>query len=200
MTAIATLPVLLGTGIHASRPAAGDVGSGGLYSCTTHNLVYQTDGSSWTTWASLGSGGPLHDFSTLSSNTGISSSSWGAVATGTDNSVAAVTGDLIEVGLWCRIESGGNQFFQDAYTMVSASPVNSVGLGTAAPSGTSGVGVLPWVGDASNSYHPAGRVWYVAQSGDLSGGTITVRWYARCPSGTGTISGGSRFDLINWGQ
>jgi hypothetical protein len=49
-----TLPGLLGTGIHASRPAAADVGSGGLYSCTTHGLVYQTDGSSWTTWATLG--------------------------------------------------------------------------------------------------------------------------------------------------
>ncbi len=54
MTANATLPVLLGTGIHSARPAAGDVGSGGLYSCTTHSLVYQTDGSSWTTWATLG--------------------------------------------------------------------------------------------------------------------------------------------------
>ncbi len=57
MTALATLPVLLGVGIHSARPAAADVGSGGLYSCTTHDLVYQTDGSSWTTWATLGSGG-----------------------------------------------------------------------------------------------------------------------------------------------
>ena len=57
MTAIATLPVLLGVGIHSARPAASAVGKGGLYSCTTHSLIYQTDGSSWTTWASLvGSG------------------------------------------------------------------------------------------------------------------------------------------------
>ncbi len=54
MTAIGTLPVVLGTGIHASRPSASAVGKGGLYSCTTHGLVYQTDGSSWTTWATLG--------------------------------------------------------------------------------------------------------------------------------------------------
>ncbi len=54
MTAIATLPVVLGTGIHSARPAASAVGKGGLYSCTTHGLVYQTDGSSWTTWATLG--------------------------------------------------------------------------------------------------------------------------------------------------
>lgn len=54
MTAIGTIPVLFSTGIHASRPAASAVGKGGLYSCTTHSLVYQTDGSSWTTWATLG--------------------------------------------------------------------------------------------------------------------------------------------------
>lgn len=54
MTAIGTLPVLFATGNHASRPAASAVGKGGLYSCTTHGLVYQTDGSSWTTWATLG--------------------------------------------------------------------------------------------------------------------------------------------------
>jgi len=52
-----TLPGLLATGNHASRPAASAIGSGGLYSCTDHNLVYQTDGSSWTTWATLSSGG-----------------------------------------------------------------------------------------------------------------------------------------------
>lgn len=55
-----TLPGLLSTGDHASRPAASAVGTGALYSCTDHGLVYQTDGSSWTTWASLGGGGSLY--------------------------------------------------------------------------------------------------------------------------------------------
>ena len=52
-----TLPGLLATGDHASRPAASAVGTGALYSCTTHGLVYQTDGSSWSTWATLGGSG-----------------------------------------------------------------------------------------------------------------------------------------------
>lgn len=43
------------TGDHASRPAAGDVPAGTLYSCTTHSLIYQSDGSStWSTYATLG--------------------------------------------------------------------------------------------------------------------------------------------------
>jgi hypothetical protein len=54
--AIGTIPVLLGVGDHASRPAANAVGIGGIYSCTDHNLIYQTDGASWTTWATLGAG------------------------------------------------------------------------------------------------------------------------------------------------
>ncbi len=60
MAAIATLPVVLGTGIHSARPAASAVGAGGLYSCTEHSLVYQTDGSSWTTWATLGGTAPTY--------------------------------------------------------------------------------------------------------------------------------------------
>jgi len=50
-----TLPALLDTGTHAGRPAANSVGSGALYSCTDHSLVYQSDGSSWGTWLTAGS-------------------------------------------------------------------------------------------------------------------------------------------------
>jgi len=50
----------LPTGDHASRPAASAVPQGTLYSCTTHSLIYQSDGTSaWTTWATLGS--PIAD-------------------------------------------------------------------------------------------------------------------------------------------
>lgn len=61
MAAIGTLPVLLDGGTHAGRPAASDVGVGGLYSCTDHSLIYQTDGSSWATWATLGSSSGIPD-------------------------------------------------------------------------------------------------------------------------------------------
>lgn len=61
MAATTTLPVLFATGNHAGRPTASAVGPGGLYACSTHGLIYQTDGSSWTTWATLGtvSGGTV---------------------------------------------------------------------------------------------------------------------------------------------
>src|SRR4051794_760346 len=48
----------LGPDTHASRPAANAAGQpfGALYSCTTHGLIYKTDGSTWSTYATLGSG------------------------------------------------------------------------------------------------------------------------------------------------
>jgi hypothetical protein len=54
MTAIATLPVLAQQGTHAARPAASAVGSGALYACTTHGLIYQMLAGSWGTWFTPG--------------------------------------------------------------------------------------------------------------------------------------------------
>ena len=45
--------VHLGPDTHANRPTASSVTDGTLYSCTDHNLIYQSNGSSWSTWATL---------------------------------------------------------------------------------------------------------------------------------------------------
>src|SRR5262245_42222890 len=42
------------TGTHASRPSATVVPEGTLYSCTDHSLIYQSNGSAWSTYATLG--------------------------------------------------------------------------------------------------------------------------------------------------
>lgn len=44
------LPDILDAGNHASRPAATAVAVGAVYACSTHGLVYQSDGASWATW------------------------------------------------------------------------------------------------------------------------------------------------------
>ena len=55
---MATFADHLPGGDHASRPSASAVPEGSLYSCTDHDLIYQSDGvSSWATWATLGGGG-----------------------------------------------------------------------------------------------------------------------------------------------
>lgn len=54
-----TMPEWLGSGDHASRPAAGDVAHGALYACSDHDLIYQSDGSSWSTWSDVGGSGTV---------------------------------------------------------------------------------------------------------------------------------------------
>jgi hypothetical protein len=54
-----TLPGVLLTGTHAGRPAATAVGTGTLYACSDHSLIYQSDGASWSTWATLGTTGSV---------------------------------------------------------------------------------------------------------------------------------------------
>jgi hypothetical protein len=56
MVAAITIPGMFLTGDHATRPAASAVGTGSVYCCSTHSLINQSDGSSWTTWATLGGG------------------------------------------------------------------------------------------------------------------------------------------------
>ena len=49
MTSPATVPGILRPGTHSARPAATDVAAGTAYFCSTHKLIYQSDGSTWTT-------------------------------------------------------------------------------------------------------------------------------------------------------
>lgn len=42
-------------GTHAARPAATAVPEGTLYACSDHSLIYQSDGATWSTYATLGS-------------------------------------------------------------------------------------------------------------------------------------------------
>ena len=65
-----TVPGMFLTGTHSARPAASAVGKGALYSCTTHKLVYQSDGSSWATW--LGSPSGEIDYVAITSDVTIS--------------------------------------------------------------------------------------------------------------------------------
>jgi hypothetical protein len=95
MVVSTTLMGVLLTGTHASRPAANTVAKGTLYACSTHALSYQSDGSSWSTWATFGSSGatlqypslkpgtPTYDFASASLDGAFSAhSSQGSFATG----------------------------------------------------------------------------------------------------------------------
>lgn len=71
-------------GDHASRPAANTVPEGTLYACSDHDLIYQSDGGSWSTWADVSPGstnlaGSELDYVEKTSDTSITATS-GATA------------------------------------------------------------------------------------------------------------------------
>lgn len=51
-----TIDLIKAADTHANRPTATTVPAGCLYACTTHSLIYRSDGSSWSTWATLAGG------------------------------------------------------------------------------------------------------------------------------------------------
>jgi hypothetical protein len=181
-----TLPALLGTGDHASRPAAGDVGSGALYSCTDHSLVYQSDGSSWTTWATLG--GASVEPPTLQRTT---SSRAGNITTGSttfviiDNtklpaiSVAnCEVGDVIEMELTGQsYNSGANAAFIDWQV---DRPVGATVRVSPGPN-DSGVAVIGAATTRNTTF--ARAQWVIDESG-----THTFQPMWRCTAGTQTFA------------
>jgi hypothetical protein len=71
-------------GDHASRPAATAVPAGGLYSCTTHNKIYQSNGTSWSDYVT-----------SLVGPTGATGPTGPTGATGASGSAASVSSDTI---------------------------------------------------------------------------------------------------------
>src|SRR5438552_3518139 len=59
MAATTTLVKVLQTGLIAGRPAANAVAAGSLYCATDDGHIYQSDGASWSVWASLAAAGGI---------------------------------------------------------------------------------------------------------------------------------------------
>ena len=57
MSVVKVSDILHAQDTHANRPAATAVAKGTLYPCSTHGLIYQSDGATWSTWATLGGQG-----------------------------------------------------------------------------------------------------------------------------------------------
>ena len=93
-------------GDHASRPAAN---SGCiLYACTDHGLVYRSDGSAWSTWATLGDPGGGGSLSRLGTTT-IGGSTEQTTLTRHYVKSISVPGEgvIVSVGVYTRARSAG---------------------------------------------------------------------------------------------
>jgi hypothetical protein len=113
-------------GDHASRPAATDIPQGTLYSCTTHSLIYQSDGSTWSTWATLGGSSDLDAIITASSGQDIADALAGAAAPAAGNVFAT----MADVG------AGGVSWTQDVNENGASFANFTAAAGTWASDGT----------------------------------------------------------------
>lgn len=119
------------------------------------------------------------------------STTYVAVDTGTDLTIAGVaTGDILEVQANFRWNDDAELAFMDAATWVAGAAVNYM----SASVGASGHGVGGWLGQASQRMACGGSVEYVLQAGDISGGSVTVRFLFR------TNGGGTKTIIANTNQ
>lgn len=113
----------------------------------------------------------------------LNSTSWTNVDTGTDLVVPAQAGDVLEVGINV-IHDSGTTAYLDVATIVSGSPVNFVSGG----GGTSGEqGLVGWRCETGITSPISGVAQYVVQTGDISGGNVTLRLRYRTFAATDKI-------------
>lgn len=110
--------------------------------------------------------------------------------------VTAAAGDLLMVGLSARTtDTDGDSLAMDFATIVSAAVVN---YGSSLTNTALVTGIPGWWFGISRTEGAGATYPYVVQSGDISGGTVTLRLYYRV-SGTGKVLGASStIPLIFW--
>lgn len=150
-------------------------------------------------WAAGGGGGAV----ILTSGTGfvtsgnISVGSGSFTALGPAQTVAAATGDVLELvidSLLCANTGSDVQF--DAATRVAAADTNWFSSGTNTSRFPGGLG--SWYVETSRFASPAPSARYTVQAGDVSAGQVTVQLYGQCAAGSRSVFANTSYPLRWW--
>jgi hypothetical protein len=150
-----TLPGLMLTGTHAARPSATAVGTGTLYSCTTHSLIYQSLAGSWGTWANLAGTGMPNPMTTT-----------GDIIYSSSGSTPA----RLAVGSATQVLHGGASV--PAYSAVLPADLDVSADNTTANATTGHHGLLPKLDSSASKYLDGSGAWSTP-SGGGGGGTTS---------------------------
>lgn len=118
-----------------------------------------------------------------------------AFQVGTDLTVPAAAGHILEVAIEVLCADTGADVQFDAATRVAGADVNFFSTGT---------GVTRFPGGIGNWYVQTGRftspglVRYTVQAGDVSGGNVTVRLYGQVPAGSRVLFANATYPLRIW--
>jgi len=125
----------------------------------------------------------------------LTSTSQAAVSGPTDLVVAAATGDILLVGLAVSpvTNTAASIAFEFA-TMVAGSPVNYIGARSGTPIN---IPVQMWLIGSAETSGCGGMYPYTVQAGDISGGNVTLRLYARV-SANRSINADASNPLDTW--
>lgn len=100
---------------------------------------------------------------------------WANLDTGLDLTLAADSGDVIEVCLSCWWSNEANEQYLDVVTLVSGSPVNSFGYDAAPANPSTSYGISGWAIPASRFEPRSATAWRKLAAGDVSGGNVVLR-------------------------
>lgn len=190
-------------GAAGEQGPAGDDGLGVPAGGTTGQVLAKASGAdNDTEWVDPEGGGAtgqgLRDFEMAkrtSGNVTCNSTTWANFDTGLDLVLSASTGDTIEVGIsgWWSNESVYCGL--DVATIVSAAPVNYVSGGAG---GATTFGVMAWIGTDGVQPPVGGSVLYELVSGDISGGTVTLRIRYRTSAGSNKVMRANIDNPFHW--
>ena len=170
-------------GLAADRSALASPFAGMQFFETDTKALYLYDGSAWVIDLRSYSNRYATYKYTAGNQTLNSSNTWAnlpGIGTAGDLVLNAATGDVIEAVPSSILNSPANPVFFDVVTIVSSSPVNAFGRGGAVTTNTNGAsdsqGVSGWHQPGTGKDGTLqGSCYYTLVSGDISGGTVTLR-------------------------
>jgi hypothetical protein len=126
---------------------------------------------------------------------------WANVDTGSDLTLNASTGDVIEIVISALLQSAAVETFFDVVTLVGGSPVNSFGFDAPPQNPGTSFGIAGWYVNQNVQFGLSSSAFRTLVAGDISSGTVTLRLrYAGTANTARTMSAAASQPFELWAR